>query len=139
MIHSVTASNSSTSSADNANPSFKNVFDKDMFFKIFVTELTNQDPLEPMNNKDFIVQMAQFSSVEQLNNLNENLTNLLNAQILSQASEMIGYKVEGKDLSTGKIIQGKVKQVYLKDNQVYLLIGDKSIPFSSITKIISKN
>ncbi|RLE14900.1 flagellar hook capping protein [Candidatus Aerophobetes bacterium] len=104
-----------------------------------MTELTNQDPLEPMNNKDFIVQMAQFSSVEQLNNLNENLTNLLNAQILSQASEMIGYKVEGKDLSTGKIIQGKVKQVYLKDNQVYLLIGDKSIPFSSITKIISKN
>jgi len=139
MIHSVTASNSSTSSADNANPSFKNVFDRDMFFKIFVTELTNQDPLEPMNNKDFIVQMAQFSSVEQLNNLNENLTNLLNAQILSQASEMIGYKVEGKDLSTGKIIQGKVKQVYLKDNQVYLLIGDKSIPFSSIIKIISKN
>lgn len=136
MVQSI---NNSNSSSQISSRSFKNTFDKEMFFKIFITELTNQDPLEPINNKDFIVQMAQFSSVEQLDNLNQNLTTLLKAQVLSQASEMIGYRVEGEDLSTGKIIQGKVKEVFLKEDEVYLLIGDKSIPFYSITRVISKN
>lgn len=43
--------------------------DKDAFLKLMTTQLKYQNPLEPMDNKEMIAQMAQFSSVEQLNNM----------------------------------------------------------------------
>jgi flagellar basal-body rod modification protein FlgD len=46
---------------------------KDQFLKLFVTRLANQDPLSPMQDEDFIAQMAQFSQLEQLANMNANL------------------------------------------------------------------
>lgn len=47
--------------------------DKDAFLKLLVTQLSNQDPLNPMDDKEFIAQMAQFSTLEQVQNLNANL------------------------------------------------------------------
>ncbi|OMD05304.1 flagellar hook capping FlgD N-terminal domain-containing protein, partial [Paenibacillus odorifer] len=42
---------------------------KDQFLKILITQLQNQDPMQPMEDKEFIAQMAQFTSVEQLMNI----------------------------------------------------------------------
>lgn len=57
---------------------------KDEFVKLLVTELKNQDPLSPMDGKDLAVQLAQFSSVEQLVNMNTKLDNL--TQLLAGAA-----------------------------------------------------
>lgn len=46
---------------------------KDAFLQLMITQLRYQDPLEPMDNKDSIAQMAQFSSLEQMQNLNSNM------------------------------------------------------------------
>ena len=50
---------------------------KDEFVKLLVTQMTNQDPLNPMDGKDLAVQLAQFSNVEQLLNINSKLDDLI--------------------------------------------------------------
>lgn len=52
-----------------------NDLDKDAFLRLLVTQLRSQDPLSPMEDREFIAQMAQFSSLEQMQNLNEAFTN----------------------------------------------------------------
>ena len=51
-----------------------NNLDKDAFLKLLVTQLANQNPLNPVEDKEFIAQLAQFSSLEQMQDLNSNIT-----------------------------------------------------------------
>lgn len=57
---------------DQANKS-NGMLGKDAFLKLLITQLRNQDPLSPMEDKEFIAQMAQFSTLEQMQELNKNL------------------------------------------------------------------
>lgn len=52
-----------------------NDLDKDAFLRLLTTQLSNQDPLNPIEDKEFIAQLAQFSSLEQMTSLNTNLKN----------------------------------------------------------------
>jgi flagellar basal-body rod modification protein FlgD len=51
----------------------KNDLDKDAFLRLLTTQLANQDPLNPIEDREFIAQLAQFSSLEQMQNLNKNV------------------------------------------------------------------
>lgn len=53
-----------------------NSLDKDAFLKLLVTQLANQNPLNPVEDKEFIAQLAQFSALEQMQNLNKNLISM---------------------------------------------------------------
>lgn len=69
---------------------------KDEFIKILMTQLQHQDPLNPMEDKDFIAQMATFSSLEQMMNMAKSIDMLVNNQMVSpviQYSHMIGKEV----------------------------------------------
>lgn len=70
--------------------------DKDAFMLLLVTQFKYQDPLNPMEDKEFIAQLSQFSSLEQLMNLNESMTGLTdatNAQQMINATSFIGKEV----------------------------------------------
>jgi flagellar basal-body rod modification protein FlgD len=69
---------------------------KDDFLKILMTQLQNQDPLNPMQDTEFISQMATFSSLEQMTNLNTSMNNLITTSEQNQfmqASSLIGKTV----------------------------------------------
>ncbi len=70
-----------------------NTLGKDEFLKLLITQLKYQNPLEPMEDKDFITQMASFSSLEQMQNLNTTIANLVASNQLQQAAALIGKQV----------------------------------------------
>ncbi len=89
-IDSITAGGSALSS------SRSNVLDKDDFLNLLVTQLQHQDPLNPTDSVEFTAQLAQFSSLEQLGNVNDNLSDLKNFQASlnnSQAVSLIGKAI----------------------------------------------
>lgn len=71
----------------------KSVLDKDAFLKIMMEQLKNQDPASPMDSDAFINQMAQFTMMEQLTNMNTQLTHLTQMQQLTQGASLIGQQV----------------------------------------------
>lgn len=80
---------------------------KDDFLKLLITQLSNQDPTSPMENTEFIAQMAQFSSLEQMTNMATSFTELANMLTASEASNVIGKTVE-VDLN-GQMMTGQVE------------------------------
>jgi len=88
MIEGILPSASSTNSAQTPVEA-QNTLGKDDFMKLLVTQLSHQNPLNPMDAQDFSAQLAQFSSLEQMTNTNANLLKLLDAQQAVTNSSMI--------------------------------------------------
>lgn len=104
---------------------------KDEFMKILMTQLQNQDPLDPMDDREFISQMASFSSLEQMMNMAESIDTLVQSQLVSpviQYSHMIGKHVsyEDQDEESGEklIISSEVKSVSQKDGWAILELNN---------------
>ncbi len=93
MISSVTASATSASAA------MKQAIgmDKDDFLTLLITQLQNQDPLDPMDGTEFMTQMAQLTEVEQAYNTNTNLQNIMSA--LDNSSSLSAASLVGKNVS----------------------------------------
>ncbi|MGF7048746.1 flagellar basal-body rod modification protein FlgD [Paenibacillus sp. DS2015] len=112
---------------------------KDQFLKIMITQLQNQDPTQPLEDKEFIAQMAQFTSVEQLMNISTQLSAL--NQSLGSVSGLIGAKVSwvvDGDQSTGgssQINSGIVNSIIIRDGVQYASVGDLAIPVTKIIEI----
>lgn len=107
--------------------------------KIVLTQLTYQDPLKPMDNFQFVSQLAQFSQIQQAQATNDNLKALVSAQATSQAASLLGKRV---DIPAGaSVISGKVIAVAFADglpNLTLELANEQTvsnIPLSSVTQI----
>ena len=104
----------------------QNKLGKDAFFELLVTQLQYQDPLNPMDNSQFISQMAQFSSLEQMENMNRNMEMFLRIQSISEGAGLIGKNVETINPETGDIIAGEVKKVTFFEGNIYAHLEDEA-------------
>lgn len=125
-----------------ASPVGAQPLDKDAFMKLLVAQLRNQDPLAPVENQEFIAQLAQFSSLEEMQGVNENLvalaflqeSNALLAQ-LTDGSSLIGKTVTYLDPASGEALQAEVLSVKLAQGTVLLRVESAEIPLASVTEV----
>ncbi|HLF93247.1 MAG TPA: flagellar hook capping FlgD N-terminal domain-containing protein [Planctomycetota bacterium] len=110
---------------------------RDQFLKILVSELTSQDPLEPMNNNDFIQQLVGLQSLEQTANLTDSLSSFERFMQMSSGSTMIGKSVKGL-AANGEQVQGVVTKVVLENGTVNVVVGSRKVPVDSITEILAQ-
>ena len=94
---------------------------KDDFLKILITQLSYQDPTNPMQDKEFIAQMAQFSSLEQMTAMAKDFNKLTAMISGSEASASLGKNVE---IAEGeRLVQGMVQAVTRGENPQVLVNG----------------
>ena len=113
---------------------------KDQFLKILVTQLSNQDPMQPMQDRDFIAQMAQFTSVEQLMNMSGELALL--RQSIGSASSLIGKTISWNEYNeSGDIIthKGVVDSIISKDGLLFASVGTKEIALDYVLSIAASS
>jgi flagellar basal-body rod modification protein FlgD len=109
-------SSAATSTAQNAFG-----LDFQSLLQIILTQLTYQDPLKPVDNFQFVSQLAQFSQLQQTQTLNDQITSLLSAQAATQATSLLGRTV---DLSsnTGTRLSGEVTAISFSTGQPLVTI-----------------
>lgn len=120
----------------------KQQLDKDAFMKLLVTQMKSQDPLSPQSNQEFIGQLANFSSLEQMQNLNDNVLGLALLQqdsslllAMSNGSALIGKDVTYQDPDTGATMSGTVDSMVMENGQALLKVGTATVPLSAIQEI----
>src|SRR3954469_5192916 len=108
---------------------------KDEFLKLLMTQLQHQDPMNPMDDKDFMGQMAQFSSLEQSANMAQTLSQMSTASQVSQGVSLIGHTVDWVDGETETSGSGQVSGVTMKDGKITVRVGDDDVSPSLITEV----
>jgi len=107
------------------------ILGRDDFFKLLVLQLQNQDPLNPIQDREFIAQMAQLSQLDVVRETNDKIDGVSLASQANQALQMIGRDVtfqRGED-SPGV---GTVTGVKIGGDQPLLLIGGREVPVSDV-------
>lgn len=106
---------------------------KDAFLKILIAQLQNQDPLNPLESEDFVAQMAQFSSLEQITTLNENILELSEKQDEIRALSLLNKRVLLQDES-GESIEGMVQSIQMGP-EPKLQVNDNSYSMGSVVEV----
>lgn len=125
----------SQSSLKNTSKTSNNGMDKDAFLQLLVAQMKYQDPLEPTSNTEYIAQYAQFSQVEQLQNM-------ASSTDLARASSLVGKEVYIKTTTSSgetKYVQGKVDYVVYENNKAYLSIEESLYSLDDLDTVVDKD
>lgn len=109
-----------------------NTLGKEDFLNLLVTQMKNQDPLSPMDNKDLVLQLSQLSTLEGTQNLNDSMKSFINTSSLSTASGMIGKDVVYADTVTGNSVIGNVEAVKVVGGTNTLIVGGAEVALSQV-------
>ena len=108
---------------------------KEDFLKLLMAEISNQNPLEPLDNKDMILQLSQFSALEGTQALNKNMESYISLSGFTSAATMIGKEVTYLDSKLGIPVVGTVQKISLADGSTDLIVDGKAISMSQVTSI----
>lgn len=112
----------------------KSTLDEKDFFKLLTAQLSAQDPLKPMDDTAFISQMATFSSLQQMQSLNENMTAFTSRQDAANANSYLGKTVTVSD-SSGADVTGVVSSIKIDSGTPNLIINGVAYGVDAVTKV----
>lgn len=142
----MTTISSVSDTASAASTQLEQTLSSDEFLQIMITELTNQDPFDPVKNETLLNQMSTIQQIESqqnmsksFNSLMSNFNQLLKRDELSTAGKMVGQIVSGKNLS-GVEVYGKVLAVNVSEDDIILELdtGDQ-VKMSDLTRMGGQN
>jgi len=107
---------------------------KDEFLQLLMEQMKNQDPLDPMKSTDTIAQLAQFSSLEQMTNLNTTFSGFARQDGLIQSMLLKGRSVEATK-EDGTSVSGTIENVVWDSDGMTLTIGGVAYPMSSLKSL----
>jgi len=106
--------------------------DKNAFLTLLITQMKYQDPLNPTEDKEFLAQMAQFTSLEQMQNMNK-----LTGQ--SQAFNLVGKTVMGTSYNAETMkytdFEGRVANAVIKGGEAYLVVNGLEVKLSEVSRV----
>ncbi len=106
---------------------------QDAFLQLLMAQMQNQDPMNPVSNEDFLAQQAQFSTLSEMQKLNETMSG---SNQIMQASSLIGKEVTLTDPDNPtQTLKGIVKEAKFNENGASLTIGDKDYPMDSLLSV----
>ncbi|MGE6491629.1 flagellar hook capping FlgD N-terminal domain-containing protein [Exiguobacterium sp. NPDC077395] len=112
---------------DQSLPKVTNQYDKDMFMKLLLAQIANQDPMSPMEDREFIAQMAQFSSLEQMQTISKQLDSVLvdrHMASISEFSSMIGKTIDYNSESSEETTKGSGRVVSISRSDLTGYMAD---------------
>lgn len=108
------------------------------FFQLLTTQLKYQDPLNPVMDTEFIAQLAQFSTLEELQGLNRRIDEMVQLQLwvsgMGQATTLIGRHVT-LELADGTRVEGTVDAVTMRNGAPYLQVGDREYLVTTVVAV----
>lgn len=107
----------------------------DEFLNLFIAQLKNQSPLDPLKGHEFMAQLAQFSSVEQLAGIKSSISKMQQFDQLIGGSSLVGKGVVYLSPNTGEYLQGTIDRVGTSEGEIFALIQNEIVPISNITEI----
>ncbi len=116
----------------------RDIVGKDDFLKLLITQLRYQDPLNPIDDREFVAQMAQFSSLEQMQNMNKLLEVFTGTQqvisMFAQATNLIGCKVK-VDNGEGEAKEGVVEAVRFSQQGPVIIVDGKDYSLADLLEV----
>lgn len=108
---------------------------KDQFLRLFLTQLQNQNPLEPMQDRDFLMQLAQFTQVENTEEVARALQNLQLLAHATQATNLLGKRVVALRDGDSAPVEGVVSAVRFSSDGVWLKVGNHDVRVDNVLQV----
>ena len=135
VSESILSSLSSSYVSSKAEPD-KSDTNQEMFLKLLVAQMENQDPMNPTDATEFTGQLTQYSILEQsltTNNILETISNQYTAQTAAGLTDYIGKVIETEEVT------GRVEAINFDSDQAYFVVGDDLVDPSDVTAVYSAN
>ena len=130
---SIGSSGASGAAADSSNNALRGL-NLDTFLTLMITELQNQDPLNPLDNAEILSQISQIREIEATSDLQETLDAVLLGQNLSSATGMLKKRIDALD-DQGSPVQGIVDRVTVAGGQIKLQVGTAQVDLQNVREV----